>query len=184
MNGIEFNNYSPETGNAVLGEVKKKVYVGPIVGYQQREAEYAGFVARGGVASAKAYPNAMFPTIPTLEEAKASKSEAIDRRTIELIAAGFTYAGATFSMSASAQQGWTSLGAAHSLGLTSFPMLISTQQGLEYSLVDAAACVAFLAACVAFQVDPTKPQQWGRNLKDEVAQCATVAAVDAVNDPR
>lgn len=184
MKAIKVFNYLPETGDGELGVERRGTYIGKVAGDEYRQSLYDGFIARGGVVTDKPYPNAMFPQGPTLAQAKDRKQRAIDRKTSDLIVAGFDYSGRSFSMSANAQRNWAALGAAHALGLTSFPLTVSTRTEREYELADAAACVAFLTACYAYQTDPTKPLQWGRNLKDEVARCTTVAEVNAIVDPR
>ncbi|HSG29084.1 MAG TPA: hypothetical protein VLA34_11435, partial [Candidatus Krumholzibacterium sp.] len=67
-----------------------------------------------------------------LEVYKSIKNGAIDKRTQELIAEGFSFDGKTFSMSANAQRNWIALRA--NSDLLTWPVSITTIDDDEYSL--------------------------------------------------
>ncbi len=117
-----------------------------------------------------------------LDDAKAEKCAAIDARTDELIAAGFTYNSKTFSLSQAAQARLTGINQVRDDASVTYPIVWNTKDdtGTE-SLADAAAVLAFyLTALGAYRghVDS------GTSLKDQVRAASTVAAVEAITDTR
>lgn len=135
-----------------------------------------------------AYPNEMYPLGPTPEEllaqAKTNKVMAIDMRTTELLALGFTFDSQQFSMTETAQRTWVSLGTALSLGMLTFPLQISTTNDLPYNLATSQALLQFLGTYMLFQSGPTFPLSKGRVLKARVSVCTTVEEVAAIIDDR
>ena len=132
------------------------------------------------IATHKAVEDWPFP----LATAKTLKVAEIDARTAELIMSGFTYDGSNFSMSESAQRNWIGIGTALSLGMLSFPMIISTVDEGTHELSDSTDCQLFLVAFLTYQSNPAMPLGQGRILKAQVQACTTVAEVEAIVDPR
>jgi hypothetical protein len=122
---------------------------------------------------------------PTLEEARAARCAAIDARTRELIALGFSVGGQTFSLSREAQAYWSGLGVLVTAGLLSpsdYPIRVNTLDdiGAHDIASDAEAMTFFAAAATTVKARLGS----GTALKDAVRAAATVAAVEAVADER
>jgi hypothetical protein len=117
--------------------------------------------------------------IGTVEEARALRYEQIDRRTGDILAAGFAYAGQTFSLSVEAQ---TNL---HRMD--SFKTQLSP---VEYPTIDDAAQITLntpndIASFVLAGVGTVSAALIGSNqVKKAVRAATTIAAVLAVVDPR
>lgn len=164
-----------DDGTAYTVSVNGRTWQGVMVGSRYWEPLQAAIT---GGATVTPFPS------QTLAGAKAEKIDAIDRRTRELIEAGFTYDGSSFSMSEIAQRNWAALAAAHGLDMLTFPMTISTVDEGSYELSDAAACLAFLGAYMTYQTDSSQPLGAGRVLKAQVNAAATVEAVEDIEDTR
>lgn len=121
---------------------------------------------------------------PTLSEVKAAKIATIDAKTSRLIRSGFAYDGEHFSMSENAQTNWVGLAAANANGMLSFPFPVSTADEGVYVLESEFDFLAFMGACLTYQVDPSAPLASGRALKAQVNACETIAEVDAIVDAR
>lgn len=115
---------------------------------------------------------------------KTAKITAIDNRTIELLAAGFTFDSKQFSMSESGQRTWVSLGTALSLGMLTFPMTIMTNDELPYVVSSNVVLMQFLGAYMLFQSDPNGTLGRGRVLKARVQLATTLAELEAIVDDR
>lgn len=82
------------------------------------------------------------PAETAIEDRLTAKILEIDVQARQQIRAGFTYDGATFSLSAAAQANWTGLLTAHNAGFMTFPVAVSTIDDNEYLVQD----VQFFAA--------------------------------------
>lgn len=114
---------------------------------------------------------------------KQAKQDAIDRRTAELIGAGFTFDGHHFSLSPQAQQNIVGLVKPIELGWITFPHNMSTDEiaSPEYAVADEATFnLLYQTAVGTIKVHMDS----GRALKKSVASCLTVGEVDAVEDTR
>lgn len=109
---------------------------------------------------------------------KAMRIEGIDKRTKELIAQGFVYDGATFSLSKEAQGNWTDL-EAHK-ALITWPKAITTLDDDEYSLAEA-DLGDFRDAEINAKFGHVDS---GRDLKIDIKAATTQAELDAVVDNR
>ena len=115
-----------------------------------------------------------------LAVAKTRKFIAIDKRTDELIAAGFTYSAKQFSMALSAQN--KIMGSHQIRAGLSYPLNWNTiDDNDSYDIVDAADLEAFYLAAFA---ELRTHLDSGTALKASVRAAADVAAVDAVVDGR
>lgn len=114
-----------------------------------------------------------------LDTQKHMRKLAIDKRTAQLFAQGFTYDGVLFSLSPVSQLNWNAIEAERD-ELT-YPFDISTKDGGEYQLPDAAAVHAFaltgLGAGQAYY-------DAGRNLRLLIDAATTQAELDAIVDDR
>lgn len=117
-----------------------------------------------------------------LPAARDAKFAAIDGRTSELIAQGFSYGGKVFSLSANAQQTYTGLYAVRNEVLVSYPVKVNTLDNLDNLLLtDAGAVTGFYLTAVGTyraRLDS------GTALKDLVRVAVDLAAVAAVADTR
>ena len=114
---------------------------------------------------------------------KEEKQAAIDKRTAELIGAGFTFGGHRFSLSPQAQQNIVGLVKPIELGWVTFPHSMSTVESAspEYLVADAATFnLLYQTAVGTIKVHMDS----GRTLKKYVANCSTLAEVDAIEDTR
>ena len=108
----------------------------------------------------------------------------IDERTSELISQGFTHATSVFSLSDSAQRNWLGLQIGVSSGIigpTEFPVGISTIDNESYELQDADEAVEFFTKALG------TVKYWlesGRDLKVQVNNATTKAAIEAIVDNR
>jgi hypothetical protein len=119
----------------------------------------------------------------TFNEYKEAKQDAIDRRTAELIGAGFTFDGHLFSLSPQAQQNIVGLVKPIELGWITFPHSMSTTESAspEYLVADATTFnLLYQTALGTIKAHMDS----GRALKKSVASCLTVGDVDAVEDTR
>lgn len=112
---------------------------------------------------------------------KAQRYTDIDDKTKELIAAGFTHATKTFSLSMAAQRNWTDLKNSDDAGWITYPEPVSTKDDNEHSLADSAALVAF---CKDASDKPREHLKSGRDLKVSINDAVDTAAVDAIVDTR
>jgi high-affinity nickel permease len=114
--------------------------------------------------------------------AKSDKTVAIDDKTRELIQQGFTFAGLVFSLSTSSQSTLLGLDALRNDPLLVYPINYNTLDDLDvYAIPDAATMHAFFLTAVG------TVRAWldsGTALKNLVRAAATVAAVNAIVDPR
>jgi len=182
-----FKNFENISGEKFLGAFRKNIYKGPVAGNSLLEEVYDGFLNRGNVVvDTVAYPNQMFsePVQISLEDAKRDKIQEIDQKTQDLITSGFDFDNARFSMSAKAQDNWSGLGIAYTLGFLSFPLPVSTVDEGIYILADETALLQFLGAYMQYQSDPSQPLGAGRLLKTQVSECTTVEEVEAIIDNR
>ena len=131
-----------------------------------------------------AIPGWVIDTEAALAHATAAAVAAIDARTQELIAGGFEYAGARFSMSEAAQRNWIALASGLANAMLPFPLTVSILGETSHVLQSANELKALLAAYLAYQADPSQPLAAGRALKERVTAAATVAEVEAVVDDR
>jgi len=119
----------------------------------------------------------------TFNAYKGAKQDAIDRRTAELIGAGFTFGGHLFSLSPQAQQNIVGLMKPVELGWITFPHSMSTTEiaSPEYVVADEATFnLLYQTAVGTVKVHMDS----GRALKKSIASCLTVGDVDAVEDTR
>lgn len=105
----------------------------------------------------------------------------IDTRTQELIAAGFVHDSKTFSLSLNAQHNWHSLLTVADKQWLTFPVTVSTFDNDEYSLANVAALDNFAQAGFNAVFGHLTS---GRDLKKQIFDATTKAAVDAVVDTR
>ena len=121
-------------------------------------------------------------TIDALAEAKLVKIAAIDSRTDQLIANGFTYSGVQFSLSANAQMKMVGTHEVKDDPALVYPLRWNSLDDSDYvDLPDAAALHAFYLTGLGTMrvlVDG------GTVLKDAVRAATTIAEVDAVVDNR
>ncbi len=117
-----------------------------------------------------------------LDDVKEAKCAVIDIRTGELIAAGFTYSGKTYSLSACAQDNLNAMYASRSASFQDYPIVYSCIDNTDkVSLADAAAVEGFYEAAY----DHKRSQlDSGNTLKDSVRDATTVAEVEAITDSR
>jgi len=116
----------------------------------------------------------------SLAIAKVLKKGKIDARTVDLINAGFTFASRLFSLSPNARDNWIALYAGKA-ALT-YPITVTAQDGDgRFSIPDAATLegiyltgIGVVGALLAA----------GRDLKDDIDELTTIAAVEAFEDPR
>ncbi len=117
-----------------------------------------------------------------LASCKAAKCAAIDSRTDELIAQGFTYSSKTFSLSDAAQNRIMGTHQVRDDAALTYPLKWNTIDDLDaLELADSAAVHSFyLAALGTYRghVDG------GTSLKDQVRAATTHAAVEAITDSR
>jgi len=117
-----------------------------------------------------------------LENLKEFRYNQIDKRTVEIISAGFTFDGKLFSLSAQAQNNWTNIKSQkevfNAMGL--FPIQVSTKDSdvyfLQYTDVDAFWGAGMVAVKTPYNI--------GGNLKKSIFDATTIAEVDAVIDNR
>lgn len=121
------------------------------------------------------------PPEPTLEEVKAKKVLEIDQKTQALIAAGFTFDSAQFSLSINAQMNWSALLTFQNAGQLSYPCAVTNKEDTEYQIADPTTLVQF---CGAAMVAVNTPIATGRALKVSVQAASTIAEVDTVIDNR
>ena len=116
-----------------------------------------------------------------LAEAKKARFQAIDARTGELIAGGFTFEGKTFSLSLAAQTSLIGLSTAKNNPLT-WPQPWSTKDDSEvYVIADVATFESFyMAAFGTVKAHRTS----GATLKGQVSAASDLAGVSAVVDTR
>lgn len=114
-----------------------------------------------------------------LDAYKLFKQDQIDARTQQLIAAGFPFEGNTFSLSANAQMNWVALNSARA-DLT-YPVSVSTKDNREVSFANATRLHTFCMTALAVGQGHYNS---GRALKLSVNGCATIEAVDTINDER
>lgn len=134
-----------------------------------------------------------------LEVEKMNKVLAIDARTSQLIKAGFTYDGQSFSMSENAQRNWTALASAlgfligigcnetactNALAMGGGYYPISTVDEETYYFTSKAAFDGFFNAYLSYQSDPSYPLGSGRVLKAQVSAATNQAELEAVVDNR
>lgn len=117
-----------------------------------------------------------------LSDVKAAKCAAIDARTSELIAQGFTYDSKTFSLSIEAQAKMAGVQQVKDNVAVTYPIVWNNIDDTDtVSLADAAALEAFyLAGVGAYRTHADS----GTALKDQVRAASTVAAVEAITDSR
>lgn len=111
----------------------------------------------------------------SLDDYKNARYPGIDKKTKELISAGFTYDSETFSMSEQAQLNWKDL-----VNNTSWPKDISTLDHNTYSLTEANKD-SFLTA---YRAERDGLLDSGRDLQKSIFDATTKAEVDAVVDNR
>lgn len=117
-----------------------------------------------------------------LEQAKRRKMAAIDARSEELVTAGLTVAPeVTVSTSLAATQNLQDLTIGYQLGMTVFPQAVSTIDGGEYEIPDAAD-LARIAGLV--KQHKTSILDAGRNLRAQVLAATTIDELHAVEDTR
>lgn len=121
-----------------------------------------------------------------LTATKKAKFAAIDDRTRELIAEGFTHLGKVFSQSTNAQLACGTMGAMIGNSLLvepdDFPIVLNTIDDLDtISLPDIAAAKAFFDS---MGTSSRLHIASGTSLKDDVRAAGTVAAVQAITDSR
>lgn len=117
-----------------------------------------------------------------LPAAKEAKFNAIDKRTEELIRAGFTYGGKTFSLSTNAQNTFTGLYAVRAEVVFQYPVRVNTINDLDYlELADADDVRDFYLTAVGTY---RAHLDGGTALKDAVRDATTIAEVEAVKDGR
>jgi len=119
-----------------------------------------------------------------LPAAKRSKCAAVDAKTRELIALGFTHAGTTLSLSSAAQSYWVGAYAGRELltATGSFPLRVNAlNDESTYDVLDEADLTALYGAAVG-----TVKAHLGSGtaVKDLVRAATTVSGVNAVDDPR
>lgn len=131
-----------------------------------------------GTATDQAALDALVAAHDPLPSHKAAKKAAIDAKTREIIARGFTFDGHLFSLSSQAQMNWIGLLVCQSF--MTWPVCVTTKDDLEYALAQA-NLQAFTEAGVAVVAAAYGS---GRALKITVDACSTRAAVDAVSDDR
>lgn len=108
----------------------------------------------------------------------------IDKRTQELISAGFDFDNETFSMSMQAQMNWNRLRTSILTGVLTaldFPRDIATISDESYTLITITDASDFFAAHVNRLEERLRS---GRQLKNQIRQATTKAEVDAISDNR
>ncbi len=121
------------------------------------------------------------PTAQTLADAKAAKVVAIDAKSKTLIEQGVAFNGETVSMSRAAQINLSMLSIAELRGPEPWPQSVSTIDGREVEITNAAN---FMTLVDAVQTRKLAVLNAGRSLRIEVLDATTVAEVDAVTDDR
>ena len=116
-----------------------------------------------------------------LDDYKAERHAAIDDKTRQLISAGFSFGGKTFSLSNSAQNNWQALQSSSDQSRLTFPVAVSTIDGGEFSIADAAQMLLFSGTSLA---TGKAHYDSGRALRLQVTAATTKAGVDAVADDR
>lgn len=141
----------------------------------------AGDVCEVWIDATQAEIDALVASHP-LRAAKAAKFSAIDRRTGQLISAGFAFAGRQFSLSTEAQSRLMGLNQIREDPNVVYPVKWNTiDDAGTYILANATDVINFyLTAIGTYRYHLDK----GTALKDQVRAAATVAEVDAVTDTR
>ncbi len=113
---------------------------------------------------------------------KERKFVSIDKRTGELIAAGFTFAGKQFSLSTNAQNTFTGLYAIRDEPALSFPVKVNTLDDDGFVELTEPDDVRqfYLTAVSTYRAHLDA----GTALKDAVRAATTSAELDAIKDPR
>lgn len=122
---------------------------------------------------------ARLPAALAFSQKKERRLRAVDQKTQELIDAGFSFAGQTFSLSSDAQINWTNMFIAKTL--LSFPLEISTRDSGTHTIADGDVVTNFYAtgiAAVNAHLDS------GRSIKQQLIQAQTQEELDAVVDGR
>jgi len=113
---------------------------------------------------------------------KDKKNAEIDAGTQDIIAAGFSYDGSAFSLSAAAQRNLADLYFGVAAGVMSLPKKVSTKSvNVEYEVTTSEVLEALFAASRSAIEGAL---QDGRDLKKLVEACVSVAEVDAIVDSR
>lgn len=115
----------------------------------------------------------------TLDDQKYLKNRAIDKRTRELIGAGFVYNNITFSASETAQRNWLAIDQLKD-ELT-YPFGVSTKDDSEYLIQDAIEAHLFVLVGLG-TIEPHYAS--GRALKQLVKAAQDQAELDAIVDNR
>ena len=117
-----------------------------------------------------------------LDAAKTKKAALIDKRTDELIAAGMTHAGKKFSLSLASQMKMVGSHEARDEPAFSYPVSWNTLDDKDkHNIADSAELHTFyLTAMGTIRAHLDS----GTAIKDQVRAATTVAAVEAVEDPR
>lgn len=114
-----------------------------------------------------------------LPAVKAARCAAIDDRTQALIAGGFTFDGATFSLSTAAQLNWTALFSARDV--VPYPVQATTADDGKHSFPDPATVARFGVTAIG---TVRALLDSGIALKVAVNAASNQAAIDAVVDAR
>jgi len=121
------------------------------------------------------------PDPSTLEQVKLDACAAVDRRTGELIAAGFTYDSTLFSLSEVAQINWVGLKVSDQNAMITYPFGVTTKDDSEYLIQNTSDLSDFFIAGVGVKIGHL---QTGRALKVSIKAAVDEAAVAAVVDNR
>lgn len=116
-----------------------------------------------------------------LDLVKHAKCVGIDRRTGELIGAGFTFQGETFSMSMLAQTNWIGLSHSAQRDLITYPIGVSTSDDGEFMLTSKTHVQDFFVTGLGTKLAHLNS---GRALRLQVKAAVDEAAVDAIVDNR
>lgn len=118
-----------------------------------------------------------------LSNAKEEKIRAIDEKTSEIIARGFSFGGHQFSLSDNAQRNWIGIAAGLAIGLYTeqnfpFPLSDLSEQKYDLQWADRFAFLGNVSSIIGLN------KTIGTGLKQQVLDASTVEEVNAVTDNR
>jgi hypothetical protein len=121
------------------------------------------------------------PTPPTIDELKAGRIAEVDAKSLELLAAGFTFSGVTFDIRTD-QERWKELMLAATSGLIPYPVSVyGMDKESTVSLADLTAVKQFVGSYMAAREGVLAP---GRVLKAAMTAATTEAELAAIIDER
>jgi len=138
---------------------------------------------QGATINENSYPNSFYPAphVPTLDEAKTNKRNAIDARTQELIFAGCPYNEKLFSLQTNDQNTWNAIAIGLSIQIIEPPISCVTMTGERVILETKEEFLAMYQYGLGYVAAIL---EGGRVIKDAVNLCQTVEEVQNVSDPR